>query len=469
MRTTIKSFLDENFLLDNKMAETLYHNYAKIQPIIDYHNHLPADEITENRQFENLTAVWLNGDHYKWRAMRTLGIAEKYITGSASDKEKFMKWAETVPYTLRNPLFHWTHLELKRYFGINTLLSADTAEQIYHECNERLQSKEYSVQGLLAKMKVETVCTTDDPTDTLEHHQAHLENNCSTQLFPAFRPDKSILIKNSDFVAYIRSLERATHLSISNFGDLVNALQDRVDYFHDNGCRISDHGLPKVYAKKARPKALDEIFSKRMAGHFIKEEEANQYMSALLLALGRMYAEKNWVMQLHLGPIRNNSSRMMKLLGPDMGFDSIGDFAQAKDLSLFLNRLDSTHQLPKTILYNLNPSANEVMASMIGNFNDGSVRAKMQWGSAWWFLDQKDGIEKQLNTLSNMGLLSCFIGMLTDSRSFLSFPRHEYFRRILCNLIGRDVHNGELPNDEKWLGKIVEDICYHNAKNYFEW
>lgn len=467
MSTDIKPFLDENFLLDNKMAEILYHNYAKSQPIIDYHNHLPPNEIAQNKQFQNITEVWLYGDHYKWRAMRTLGVNEEYITGKASDKEKFLKWAATVPYTLRNPLYHWTHLELKRYFDINELLSPKTAEAIYEQCNEQLQSPDFSTQGLLKKMKVEVVCSTDDPIDTLEHHQAHAKSGNSLRMFPAFRPDKAILIGNDTFLPYLEQLSKAADIDISTYTDLITVLQKRVNYFHENGCRLSDHGLNKIHVQPATAIELQHILDKRLTGQPITTIESQKFMSSVLQALGQMYAEKGWVMQLHLGALRNNSTRMMRELGPDTGFDSIGDYPQASDLAAFLNSLDDLNKLPKTIIYNLNPSDNEVMATMIGNFNDGSIKGKMQFGSGWWFLDQKDGMTKQLNALSNMGLLSCFIGMLTDSRSFLSFPRHEYFRRLLCNLIGQDVHKGELPNDEQWLGSIVQDICYRNAKNYF--
>ncbi|MEL6718131.1 MAG: glucuronate isomerase [Bacteroidota bacterium] len=463
----IKPFLDENFLLENKMAEILYHEYAAKQPIIDYHNHLPPDQIANNKQFSNITEIWLYGDHYKWRAMRTLGVDEKYITGDASDKEKFLKWAETVPYTLRNPLYHWTHLELKRYFGVDELLSSKTAEKIYDQCTAQLQLPEYTTQGLLAKMNVDVVCSTDDPIDNLEFHQVHAKSGAEIQMYPAFRPDKAILIGSENFVPYVHKLGEAVDTTIASYTDLVEALQKRVNYFHENGCRLSDHGLNKVFSTSVTAKELQDIFNKRMQGDSLSEAECQQFMSGIMEALGQMYAEKGWVMQLHLGALRNNSDRMMRILGPDTGFDSIGDYAQATDLAAFLNRLDTLDKLPKTIIYNLNPSDNEVMASMIGNFNDGSVKGKMQFGSGWWFLDQKDGMEKQMNALSNLGLLSCFVGMLTDSRSFLSFPRHEYFRRILCNLIGKDVHNGELPKDEKWLGQIVEDICYNNAKHYF--
>ncbi len=464
----IKPFLDDNFLLENKTAEILYHEYAAPQPIIDYHNHLPPDQIAADAKFENLTAIWLRGDHYKWRAMRTLGVSEKYITGDANDADKFQKWAETVPFTARNPLFHWTHLELKRYFGMTGLLNEKTGAEVYAKANAMLQTDDYSTRNLLRKMNVETVCTTDDPVDDLQWHQAVKAEGMDIKMLPAFRPDKAILIESEKFPAYIKSLSAVTNESIENFNDLLDALKARMDYFHDNGCRLADHGLEQVYAAAFTEREVNVIFKKRLAGDPITKQEAEQFMSAMLYYLGCWYSEKGWVQQFHLGALRNNSARMMRQLGPDTGFDSIGDWEQAAALSKFLDRLDTEDKLAKTILYNLNPRDNEVMATMIGNFNDGSIRGKMQFGSAWWFLDQKDGMEKQLNALSNMGLLSCFIGMLTDSRSFLSFPRHEYFRRILCNLIGKDVHNGELPNDTTWLGGIVKDICYQNAKNYFD-
>ena len=475
MHTTqsgIKTFMDENFLLENRTAERLYHDYAAKQPIIDYHNHLPPDQIATDHQFNNITDVWLRGDHYKWRAMRTLGINEDFITGKASDKEKFLKWAETVPYTLRNPLFHWTHLELRRYFGISDLLSAKNGNEIYEQTSSLLQTPEYSTRNLLRKMHVEMVCTTDDPIDNLRHHKAFANpsppQSSTLQMIPAFRPDKAILIQNEGFGAYIQQLGKVVDNEIQSFADLLQALQNRMDFFHENGCRLSDHGLEQVYAADFTEKQLDAIFKKKLAGGLISSTEAEAFMSAMLYHLGCMYAEKGWVQQFHLGALRNNNTRLLSSLGPDTGFDSIGDYAQATALSRLLDRLDTENKLAKTILYNLNPRDNEVMATMIGNYQDGSVRGKMQFGSAWWFLDQKDGMEKQLNALSNMGLLSCFIGMLTDSRSFLSFPRHEYFRRILCNLIGKDVHNGELPNDIDWLGGIVEDICYKNAHTYFQ-
>ncbi|MCB0533596.1 MAG: glucuronate isomerase [Saprospiraceae bacterium] len=463
----IKPFLDENFLLETSTAEILYHNYARDLPIIDYHNHLPPEEIAADKQFDTLTAVWLNGDHYKWRAMRTLGVPEKYITGTASDLEKFRKWAETVPFTVRNPLFHWTHLELQRYFGVKELLNPESADAIYQACTEALQTPEYSTQNLLRKMNVELVCSTDDPVDDLRYHKQTREAGLDIKMLPAFRPDKAILIEKETFPQYISQLGEVAGVDIQSFDQLLEALQNRIAYFDQQGCFLSDHGLEQVYAQDFTNREVDIIFKKRLVGEKLEGSEARKFMSAVLYHLGLMYAEQGWVQQFHLGALRNNSRRMLQQLGPDTGFDSIGDFEQAAALARFLDRLDTGGKLAKTILYNLNPRDNEVMATMIGNFNDGSARGKMQFGSAWWFLDQKDGMEKQINALSNMGLLSCFIGMLTDSRSFLSFPRHEYFRRLLCNLLGNDVHRGELPNDEKWLGGIVQDICYRNAKAYF--
>ena len=463
-----KPFLDDDFLLESQMAKILYHEYAKQQPIIDYHNHLPPNEIAHDQSFETITQVWLNGDHYKWRAMRTNGVDEQFITGNASDKDKFLKWAETVPFTLMNPLFHWTHLELKRYFNIDKILSPQTAEAIYESCNDLLAQKAYSTLGLLTQMNVESVCTTDDPIDSLEYHQSYKKREGKIKMYPAFRPDKAILINREGYLDYVSKLGEVADVEINSYKSLMDALSNRMDFFHQNGCRLSDHGVNKVFSRSFTPALLEQIFSKKITGQNLTEAEEQVFISGILYDLGKMYAEKKWVMQLHLGALRNNSTRMMQLLGPDTGFDSIGDYSHAEDLAAFLNRLDEMDQLPKTIIYNLNPRDNEVMATMIGNFNDGRIRGKMQYGSAWWFLDQKDGMEKQMIALGNMGLLSCFIGMLTDSRSFLSFPRHEYFRRILCNLIGKHVHNGELPADEKWLGGIVKDICYRNAKQYFD-
>lgn len=461
------SFLDEDFLLENKYSKILYHDFAAFLPIIDYHNHLPPDQIAANRIFENITQIWLAGDHYKWRAMRTLGIQEKYITGKASDLEKFEKWSETVPYTLRNPLYHWTHMELSRYFGINQLLGPSNGTQLYHRCSELTNSPDFSTRRLLERMNVEVVCTTDDPADSLEHHQVFSTESEKFKMFPAFRPDKAFAIDQPGYWAYLEKLGISSGVDIVDYPALLEALQKRIDFFHLNQCRLSDHGMERLYwfEHGVHDEAL--IFEKSKNGQRIEAEEAAYFKYAVLQQLCRMYHQKGWTQQFHLGALRNNNSRMLAKLGPDTGFDSIGDFSQAFALSKFLNELDSSNQLAKTILYNLNPSDNEVFATMIGNFNDGSVKGKIQFGSGWWFLDQKDGMEAQINTLSNMGLISCFIGMLTDSRSFLSFPRHEYFRRILCNLFGKDMQNGLLPPDEDWVGKIVQDICYFNAKNFF--
>lgn len=462
------SFINDDFLLQSNFAKKLYHGYAAELPIIDYHNHLPPQEIAENRIFKNITQVWLAGDHYKWRAMRALGINEKYITGNATDKEKFVKWAETVPYTVRNPLYHWTHLELKRYFDINELLTPDNAAKIYEITSEKLQESSHHTQGLLHQKKVEFLCTTDDPTDTLEHHQKIAANAISPRTYPTFRPDKAYAVENGEeYLDFLNLLASVTNSAINTYDEFMAALENRVDYFHTTGCRLADHGLEQLYFFDAKEINCDIIFKKILSKEGLSTKEIHGFKATTLLLLCRMYHKKGWVQQFHLGAIRNNNTRLLRELGPDTGFDSMGDFSQARALSGFLNDLDGTNQLTKTILYNLNPSHNEVFATMAGNFNDGTVQGKVQYGSAWWFLDQKDGMEKQLNTLSNMGLLSCFVGMLTDSRSFLSFPRHEYFRRILCNLIGKDVENGELPADEKWLGKIVGDISYQNAKSFF--
>ena len=465
----IRPFLDDDFLLKGKFAQMLYHDYAKNLPIIDYHCHLSPKDIAENRRFENLTQIWLAGDHYKWRAMRTLGISETYITGDATDKEKFGKWAEAVPYTMRNPLYHWTHLELQRYFGINDLLSPKTADGIYEKATQMLQEPSHSTSGLLKKMNVELVCSTDDPIDDLKYHSLARKNNLSPKLFPAFRPDNAYAVEDTEtYLDYLKKLGDVSNIEILQYADLIEALQKRVDFFHEQGGRLSDHGLEQLYYFEEGAYDIDEIFRKLSVNRALTSKEAAYFKFETLTHLSKMYHAKGWTQQFHLGALRNTNKRMLRELGPDTGFDSIGDFDQSVALAKYLNSLDNTDQLAKTILYNLNPADNEIMATMVGNFNDGSVKGKIQYGSAWWFLDQKDGMEKQINALSNMGILSCFIGMITDSRSFLSFPRHEYFRRILCNLIGQDVENGELPADEKWLGKIVSDICYHNAKEYFQ-
>lgn len=463
-----KTFINDNFLLENKYAEELYHNYSKNQPIIDYHNHLNPQFIAEDKIFDNITQVWINGDHYKWRAMRTLGINEQFVTGNGSDKDKFLNWGKTVPYTMRNPLYHWTHLELARYFDIYDLLNEKSAEKIYIETSEKINSEAYSTQNLLKKVNAELVCTTEDPIDTLEFHQKLTKNPIGTKMSTAFRPDKAILISNDGYNAYLDTLGDVSGVAINTYADLRDALRKRIEFFNQNGCKLSDHGLDQIYFEEFTEAEVASIFKKKRENRIITPEEALKFQSAILLFLSETYHEFGWVQQFHLGALRNNNARMHRILGPDTGWDSIGDYPQAQKLSSFLNALDSKDKLTKTIIYNLNPADNEVMATMIGNFNDGSVRGKVQFGSGWWFLDQKDGMTKQLNALSNMGLISCFVGMLTDSRSFLSFPRHEYFRRILCNLLGDEIQRGELPADMEWIGKLVSDISYNNAKEYFK-
>lgn len=463
-----KAFLTEDFLLETETAQALYFDYAAPMPIIDYHNHLPPAEIASNHSFQNLTKIWLYGDHYKWRAMRTLGVPEAYITGNKSDEEKFAKWAETVPYTLRNPLYHWTHLELKRYFGIDAVLNPASADAVFHEASAMLQEESHSVHGLLKSMNVQVVCTTDDPADSLEYHVQVRKNPIpGLQMNPSFRPDKYILIDLDSFLPALQRLGAVLDTEIRTYADLLDALRARAAFFHSLGCRASDHGLEYVSAEDYTDAEVEAIFRKRVSGASVNSREAEQFKSAVLHELGKIYHEQGWVQQLHLGALRNNNLKAMATLGPDTGWDSIGDWSHARAVAKFMGRLDAEDKLAKTILYNLNPADNEVMASMIGNFNDGSAKGKIQFGSGWWFLDQKDGMEKQMNALSNLGLLSCFVGMLTDSRSFLSFPRHEYFRRILCNLFGAEMERGEMPSDIPWVGKIIQDICYYNAADYF--
>lgn len=465
----MKNLIHNNFLLENKYAELLYHEYAKTLPIIDYHNHLSPKAIAEDQRFENITEVWIAGDHYKWRAMRTLGINEKYITGDSSDEEKFNHWVKTLPYTLRNPLHHWSQLELARYFNEFELLTPANAQRIYQDTKAQIQTANFSARNLLTQMNVKVLCTTEDPIDTLEHHQQLIKSNFTVKVSTAFRPDKSILIRNPDYNDYIDLLSIAARIEISDYDDLLQALEKRISFFHDNGCRLSDHGLTHVPYKISDRATVKKIFAKRRAGKKVSPLEEEQFQTAILLFLGEQYHKKGWVQQFHLGAMRNNNTRMLQQLGPDTGWDSIGNYPIAHDLSRFLDQLDTHNQLSKTILYNLNPSDNEMMATMIGNFNDGSLKGKIQWGSGWWFLDQLDGMTNQINTLSNMGLISCFIGMLTDSRSFLSFPRHEYFRRLLCNIFGNEIEKGILPNDPKWIGKIISDISFYNAKEYFNY
>ena len=464
----MKKFLDENFLLETKTAEILYHEHAKDLPIIDYHCHLPPDEIAGDKQFENLTRIWLKGDHYKWRAMRANGVPEEFITGGAPDQEKFRKWAETVPYTLRNPLYHWTHMELKRPFGIETILNGETADEVYLEASRMLQSPEFSTRNILRKMNVEVVCTTDDPIDSLEYHQAVKKDGFEIGMLPAWRPDKAMAVDNSHkFNVYLDSLAVSSGLEIRTFSDLLDALKKRHDFFHENGCRLSDHGIETIYAEEHTQADLEGIFAKIRSGKKLNPEEVLKFKSGMLVIFAMMDHERGWTQQFHIGAIRNNNSRMLEVLGPDTGYDSIGDFEVARPMSKFFNRLESMDKLAKTIVYNLNPRDNELIVTMLYNFNDGSTPGKMQFGSGWWFLDQKFGMEKQMNDLSILGLLSRFVGMLTDSRSFLSYPRHEYFRRILCNLIGNDAEKGLIPADMALLGKMVEDISYNNARKYF--
>ena len=461
-------FINDNFLLETPQAVELYHDYAKSLPIIDYHNHLSPELVANNHRFSNLTEAWLAGDHYKWRAMRTVGIHERYITGDASDEEKFQKWAETVPSTLRNPLYHWTQLELKRYFGIDDLLTGKNAGRIYEGTKEQLKEKSHSALGLLQQFNVELICTTDDPIDTLEHHRSTRKKDASLEMLPTFRPDKAYAIKdNSSYRAYLEKLGEVSGSQVSNYQDLIAILKKRMAYFHENGCRLSDHGLEQLYHFEMNSFDIETIFKKVIDDNPLEIEEIQYFTYETLTHLCREYYKLGWVQQFHLGALRNTNKRKLELLGPNTGFDSIGDFPQAINLAKFLDALESTGQLGKTILYNLNPALNEVFATMAGNFNDGSVRGKIQMGSGWWYNDQLDGMERQLNAVSNMGLLSCFVGMLTDSRSFLSFSRHEYFRRLLCNILGNDIKKGLVPNDIEYIGGLVQDISYGNAKAYF--
>jgi len=461
-------FLTDDFLLQSNTAKRLYHDHVKALPIIDYHCHLPPDEIASNKQFANLTEIWLKGDHYKWRAQRSLGVSEHFITGTATDEEKFHAWAKVVPQTVRNPLFHWTHMELKNVFNSTEYLNEHTAAGIYQSANELLKTEAFTTRGLLSKFKVEYVGTTDEPWDSLEHHQQLANESYGIKVLPSFRPDKILFIdKTADFFQYLLALETASGIKVTDIASLLSAIENRVDYFHANGCRVSDHGFMQMPASLNFSLALETEFKIFLQNKTQAFSDPVSFMGYVLLELSRMYHQRDWVQQFHLGPIRDNNTRLNQKLGANAGFDSIGDFPQALAMSMFFDRLDQTNQLAKTVIYNINPSENEVFASMLGNFNDGSIKGKMQFGSGWWFLDQKDGMEKQLNALSNIGLISTFIGMITDSRSFLSFPRHEYFRRILCNLIGDEMEKGLLPNDEKWMGDILKNISYYNAKSYF--
>ena len=460
-------FIGEDFLLENRAASILYHQYAEDQPIIDYHCHLNPADIQKDISWENITQVWLYGDHYKWRVMRTNGITEDYCTGDRSDREKFQKFAETMPYLLRNPMYHWSHLELARYFGIDdVLLSGDTAEEVWTRSGEVLKNG-VSARQLMIDSRVKAVCTTDDPVDSLEYHRLLSEEGFGIKVLPAWRPDKAMAVDKPFWGTYLEELGKAADVSIGTYSDLVDALRIRHQYFHDAGCRLSDHGLDTVYASAYTDDEIRMIFEKARSGNPVSPEESDRFKTAMMIEFGRMDAEKGWTKQLHIGAVRNNNTRLFRQLGPDTGFDSIDDQNYARKLSTYLDMLDRENRLPKTILYNLNPRDNEVIATMLGNFQDGSIAGKLQMGSGWWFLDQKDGMERQMEALSQLGLLRRFVGMLTDSRSFLSYTRHEYFRRILCNILGTDMEKGLIPMDFDLVGEMVEDICYRNARDYF--
>ncbi len=464
----MKVFMNEDFLLDTQTAAKLYHEFAEDMPIFDYHCHISPQEIAENKKYRNITELWLGGDHYKWRTMRMNGVDEKYITGDGDDKEKFLKWAETLQNCMGNPLYHWTHLELRRYFGIQELLSSKTAESIWERCNAMLQQEDFTARNLIRRSNVKVVCTTDDPVDSLEYHKTLAEDKTfDIKVLPAFRPDKSINIEKEGFIPWLLNLEKITDTKITTFQALKNALISRLEFFHQAGCRISDHALDPLIFQEGTEEEASIIFKKALEGEALTAEEVAVYKAQVLIFLGRQYRRLGWVMQLHIGTLRNTNSRMLKMLGPDTGFDSIGDWTFASELASLLDSLDKTDELPKTILYHLNPRDNEILGTIMGCFQGGSIPGKVQFGSAWWFNDQKDGMEKQLTTLANLGLLSRFVGMLTDSRSFLSYIRHEYFRRILCNILGNWVENGEIPDDMELLGKLVQDICYNNAESYF--
>lgn len=465
----MKSFIHKDFCLETSAARTLYHKYAEGLPIIDYHCHLDVKDIAEDKQFRDLTEVWLGGDHYKWRAMRANGVDEYFITGSAPDEEKFYKWAETVPYCLRNPLYHWTHMELNALFGISALLNKDTAKGIYRECSEMLHRKEFSARNIIGHFNVEIICTTDDPVDDLKYHEQLRNSGFATKVLPAWRPDKAMAVEEVvSYNVYIDRLAASAGIEIVTFDDLLCALKKRQQYFHVHGCRLADHGLERFFAHNYTSEDIKQIFRKiRVQQKHLTDIEVDKFKSALMIELARMNHAVGWVQQFHYGPIRSINTRKVAEIGEATGFDSMGDANVAKDLARFLDCLERTGQLTKTILYNINPKDTDMLATIVGSFQDGSVPGKIQLGSGWWFLDQKNGMESQMNSLSNQGLLSRFVGMLTDSRSFLSYSRHEYFRRVLCNLLGGDIEKGLIPDDMELVGNMVRDICYFNAKNYF--
>jgi glucuronate isomerase len=464
----MKKFMDENFLLSNDTAINLYNNFAKDMPIIDYHCHLNPKEIFENKQFKNITEAWLYGDHYKWRVMRAYGIEEKYITGDADDYEKFIAWAKVLPMTIGNPLYHWTHLELQRFFGVYEVLNEKTAPVIWEKVNKLLANEQFRALGLIEKSKVEVICTTDDPIDSLEYHIKLRESkDFNVKVLPTFRPDKAINIEKSDFTQWIEKLGQVYDKKISNYSEFLEVLENRARFFNSVGCKVSDHGLDYMPYKESSMEEASKIFHKTLSGEPISLEEIEKYKTFTLKFFGTIYFKFGWVMQLHTNVVRNSNTRMFKTIGPDTGFDSINDYEVSNQLSRFLNSLDVDNSLPKTILYTLNPKDNYVLATTMGCFQGEGLKGKIQLGSAWWFLDNKDGMIEQMKTLANVGLLSCFVGMLTDSRSFLSYTRHEYFRRILCNLLGEWVEDGEVPEDMEHLGAIVKDICYFNSKEYF--
>jgi glucuronate isomerase len=461
-------FIGENFLLHGEAARRLYHQYAAPEPILDYHCHLSPRDIAENRRFATLADIWLEGDHYKWRAMRTNGVPERYCTGDADPYEKFLAWARTVPATLRNPLYHWTHLELRRYFEVDDLLNEQTAPAIWKRANARLADPDLDTHGILRRFRVTALCTTDDPAEPLSYHETIAASSLETAVFPTYRPDGPLKIHDGrTFNAWVDRLEQSANVSIVRLADLLDALRARHDAFHECGCRLSDHGLEQCYAEDCAETDAARLFDRVRSGGSVDPHDAAKFASYLMLFFGHLDAARGWTKQLHLGAFRNVNMAMFERLAPDRGFDSISDAPQVRALGLYLDRLARAHALPKLIVYNLNPADNYAFATMIGNFQDGSVAGKIQFGSGWWFLDQKEGMEWQLNALSNAGLLSRFVGMITDSRSFMSFPRHEYFRRVLCNLVGADVERGELPDDEAMVGAMVRNICYGNAASYF--